>query len=63
MVTALLLFCASWSWDPAWRSNAQQILALLAIAFGIVFSRLRSGYGAPGEKPIHVSQARTLAPL
>jgi hypothetical protein len=41
----------------------QQILALLAIAFGLVFSRLRSGYGAPGEKPIHLSQASTLVPL
>jgi hypothetical protein len=63
MVRELLLFCASWPWDAAWGSNAQQILALLAIAFGIVFSRLRSGYGAPGEKPIHLSQASTLAPL
>jgi hypothetical protein len=25
-----------------------------AIGFGIVFGRLRRGYGAPGEKPIHL---------
>jgi hypothetical protein len=23
------------------------------VGFGIVFGRLRQGYGAPGEKPIH----------
>ena len=27
----------------------------MAVGFGIVFGRLRRGYGAPGEKPIHLS--------
>jgi hypothetical protein len=30
------------------------------IDFGIVFGRLRRGYGAPGEKPIHLWQVERI---
>jgi hypothetical protein len=35
---------------------AREDLAHSAIGFGIVFGRLRRGYGAPWEKPIHLWQ-------
>jgi hypothetical protein len=43
--------------------DARRIFRLRRLIFGIVFGRLRSGFGVPGEKPIHLSQASTLAPL